>query len=206
MTPFRIKAHLIDLDAKSASNELISPPNNAKRLPEFFSLGARSAKSIDASAQGYADGVAQTRIEYELLLARQIVDFQNRLIQERKRWAADEGERLAEKLHNGLRSVHASVGDTAARVIAPFMTETLENRAAAEFVASLEAALMNGGTDIQIKGPPDLLRAMQDKFQDDKARVTFTPADTCDLEVKMDDSIIETCIGRWIEKIREAVA
>lgn len=203
MKTFPLKAHLIEIDAQNAGREPKSPE---KRHPEFCTLGARSAKFIDASTQGFAEGVAQTKAEYEALLAQQIEDFKDRLSHERQRWAADEGEKFAQSLQNGLRQIHDGVGETAARVIAPFMTQALENRTAADLAVALEVALTRGGVDIQIKGPPDLLRAMQGNFQTDKPRVTFTPADTCDLEIKIDDSIIETCIGRWIEQIRESVA
>jgi hypothetical protein len=162
---------------------------------------------IDESYErGLQEGKAAGLAELEAKLEEQRLFYEHRQELERCTWANRETEVLARQLQDGLREIENTVANTVARVLEPFLIESMREQAIAMLVETLDTLLTKGeGTKLEIYGQEDLLQLLREKLINQGIKASFIPANISDLRVKVGQTVIETQLAAWISKFEEVV-
>jgi hypothetical protein len=180
----------------------------ARRGGRQMALGGESASDVEmqigeAHARGILEARAEAQVELDVAITKQAAEFDKKLATERQRWAAEQGERLAELIASELEQIEQRVSDCVSRILQPLLAEQIRGRAVDELARSLGAMLSKGEfAKITISGPQDLLSAMEARLDGSQAGLSFEVADGVELSVSADDTILETRIGSWGETIK----
>jgi hypothetical protein len=174
--------------------------------PASAKAAASPAAKIDAAyADGFETGKMAAQAVLDAKLAEQASAHQESLIGERRRWAHEQGEKLAQQLTAGLNQLERQIAETTGRVLEPFLVESLRRRALAELSQHLEAIIAKTpGIALGISGPEDLVSALQDKLAGKACVVTARPDASLDVCVAADQVILKTRLATWLATMDEA--
>lgn len=198
-------------------------PVAARRDARFVPLGrgggAGNAMGADAEpdrieaarASGFASGEAAAKAALETRLAEQREAHARELVAARQAWVSGEAQRLAERLAASLGDLEARLADAASRALAPVLRAEVARQAIADLSAELELLLAKeAGIAVTISGSEDLIEALRGRLADELAgkalSVTYQPSNAPDVRVVAGQTILETRLGAWAAKIREALA
>jgi hypothetical protein len=182
-------------------------------LIEFGAKGCPGAPADDtatrieeAFARGSAEGRAAARKECEAEIGRRSEEFARQLATERQAWMTETGEHLAGRLTAGLRTIEESIANSLAHVLEPFLIAELRRQAIDELVLIMRGLMSKEeGISLEVSGADDLLAALRERFAGDGLNVRFSAAEGSDVRVNADQTTIETRLGIWVAKIKEAV-
>jgi hypothetical protein len=122
------------------------------------------------------------------------------LARARAAWAAEEGARLAQAHRAALDSFETRCAQAVANILRPFLVQETIARVTDALIENLEAMFAARAQGVfEISGPSDLLDALKEKFAAGAARMEFTPDDSIDVRVRVEDTIIETQLGPWLK-------
>ena len=143
------------------------------------------------------------RSEYDALLEEERSAFAAHLLEERRQWAAEEGNRLGEQfnlaLDRGIEGVRTSIET----ILEPFVAREILESLLADFIATLRTVLADRDSPpIRLSGPRDLLDILRARLARENVTVSFAEIDRIDVEAKIGSTVIETCMGEWIHKLR----
>lgn len=157
----------------------------------------------EGNAEGAAEALAAACAEHEAALARERLLFETRLSDERAKWTQDESARLSQKIDLALAEIEADIAHSAARVLRFFLSETLR-RKVVEQLAHEVGVLLNDKKHpiIKISGAEDLIDALRDKLSAFSAAIDYAPDRSTDVKVVADQTIIDSRIEAWIERIK----
>jgi hypothetical protein len=124
------------------------------------------------------------------------------LAKARAQWAKEEAGRLAEAHRAAFVSFEQRCALAVANILRPFLVRQTITRVTDALVETLEAVFASRGQALfEISGPPDLLDALKDKFGAVNARMEFKPDSSIDVRVRVEDTLIETQLGAWLEAL-----
>lgn len=170
-------------------------------------LKRESAKVEEAFTRGFESGKAAVEATLQAKLEALRTETAEELACERQAWVTNEAGRLAAALTAGLQQVQATIAESAARVLAPFVTDQVRAKALDELQRSLEALVSkDAGLSVRMSGPSDLLDALRARLDGHSLAVTYQPSDDCDVRVAAGQTLIETRLGLWMAALREALA
>jgi hypothetical protein len=181
-------------------------------LIEFGAKGRPGAPGDDtatrieeAFARGSAEARAAARSECEAEVARRSEEFARQLAADRQAWAAETGDKLAGQLTAGLRTIEESIANSLANVLEPFLVAELRRQAIDELALIMRGLMsQEDGMTLEVSGPDDLLAALRERLAGDGLKVRFAAAEGSDVRVHADQTIIETRLGIWLAKVKEA--
>lgn len=166
----------------------------------------REALLRAAEARGRAEGRAQAQAEAAAALAAMQADFDARLVAERRDWCVQESDRLASGFSLAIQSLGAQLTDRVGRLLVPALTEALRRQAVDELAATLARVLADPqAPPVRVSGPADLLDSLAGKLGPFDGTVAYLPADTADVQVQADRTVIETQLGAWGRLLNAAV-
>jgi hypothetical protein len=173
------------------------------RLGSGRGAPASKASVID---EAFAKGKAAADAELKAQLDRQVELHEKALGSARETWAKQEGAKLAEQLSGGLAAIECQVAGVAARILEPFIAAEMRTRAIADLAESLGVLLaQERSAAVSISGAPDLLGALRDRLEGKVENVSYHPSEACDVRVTVGQTVLETRLGAWMARIREAV-
>ncbi len=116
----------------------------------------------------------------------------------RARWCAEESDRLAGLIGEGLDAVEGRISDALAAVLRPFVSGASRARALDELARRVRDLLRGGaaGPAITITGSGDLATALRAKLTDVPG-IVIADGPASDLKVTCDDSVLETQLSGW---------
>lgn len=153
---------------------------------------------LQAFEEGRAIGLKEREDEIDRLRARQ----KDEIAKARANWAENEGERLAAAHYAALQDFERRCAQTIAHILRPFLTQLAIARVTEALVGTLEALFAARSPSLfEISGPADLLAALEEKFRAHKARIAFKPSESIDVRVCVEDTIVETQLGPWLEAL-----
>jgi hypothetical protein len=180
------------------------PPEPARLSPEEESE-ERSLLVEAARAEGFQAGREDALAEAEARIAEREAEFQQKLVAAREAWSASEAAVLATSIAQGLDQVRDELIAVTARVLMPFLTEEVRKRALSELAVTIKDVLAREpGSGIVVTGPPDLLKNLELQLSEYAGAMTFTPSQSCEVEVKAGHALLSTRISAWVDKINEA--
>jgi hypothetical protein len=174
---------------------------------QAFKTAAASARSApradDAYERGVAAGKASVLADIETRLEAERARYAQQLELERFTWANREAEKLAELFATGIGEIETNIANITARILKPFLAENAHRQAIAELIEALETLMgKNQGMTLEIFGPEDLLELIREKLRDRNVAALFTPSDGVDVRVVAGQTILETSLGLWMDKLR----
>lgn len=164
-----------------------------------------AARIEAARASGYESGKAAANAALEAKLEQHRAAAARQLEAERQTWANEEAQKLAQRLVAGLAELETSIADAAARALEPVLIAELRRQAIDDLRADLELLTSDAGTAITVRGPQDLLQALQAALAGSGRTVTYLPNGEPDLRIAAGQAILETRLEAWAAKIEEAV-
>lgn len=155
-----------------------------------------------ARESGRQAGLDEARAESSAALDREREAFEQRLAAERERWLGEEAEQLHERLAAGIRRLEESISECVARVLRPFVIDTLRRQMIDDLIEHI--ATMIGSNEkiaIKIAGPADLLASLREKLAPLPAAIDYEQRDRVDVSVVAEQTAIETQLEAWIKLI-----
>jgi hypothetical protein len=177
----------------AASLDLLEEP--AVEDPEVSLQAARD--------EGVTQGYAAARAEYEAQFLQDRLAFEARLIAERDRWTCQESEKLSEDIKASFVDVESNIACIVERLLTPFIIDALRRRMI-ELLAETVSVLLGGRerSIIEIRGPEDLLAMLREKLAAFSGAIDYSPDDSIDVRILADQTMIESRIGAWLERIQ----
>jgi len=159
-----------------------------------------------AEQRGRDEGRAAAQQEFELVLQAERARHEQHLAGERTRWAEQQGVQLAECIGSALCEMEMRLGESVARILAPFITEALR----VQVMENLRAVFMSLVSDkrnaaIRVSGPQDMLSALSAQLGETGPAVEFVPNDAVDVSILVGDATIETQLEAWIGHLAQAM-
>lgn len=158
----------------------------------------------DAYELGRMAGKAEAFKEIENKLEEQRAYHNQQLTLERFTWAKRESDKFADSISEGLKEIESKISGIVARLLRPFLIESIHGQAIAELTSALEALLgTSEGITLEVSGPEDLLQLVHEKLDSKNVTVEFKPSAGVDVRVVAGQTVLETCLGTWIKKVEE---
>jgi hypothetical protein len=155
----------------------------------------------DAYQRGHAAGLA----EGEEKLAEERVRAAIRLGQERAKWS-DQQATIVDGFGAACRELENNIASAVAHILQPFLADAIRGKAVAALVAQISALTGHSPVPVfRVSGPSDLLglvRAQLDAAG--RTGIEYQPADTIEIRVVADQTVIETQISAWNERLKDA--
>jgi len=163
-------------------------------------------KTIEAYQRGTSDGHAGALTEYENKLAEEKVRYTVKLAQERERWSKEQSSIIAQGVSDACRELEANIASVVARILEPFLAGAIRREAIAALVDHLSVLASDPSRPVlRISGPGDLLDAIQKKVGTPYAAVEYCVADTAEVRVLADQTVIETQMRSWRDRLAETI-
>ncbi|SHO63303.1 hypothetical protein SAMN02745172_01337 [Pseudoxanthobacter soli DSM 19599] len=196
---------LPNFEEPSAKGEESRAPVTEARVAQAVADAVARA-TAEALERGRREGAEAERAANKAARAAELAALDKRLADERRRWSEEEAERLADRFALAVASLEESLLSSVARTLVPFLDEGIRRRAH-EGLCDLLAGMLETGEhkSLAISGPKDLLAPLQERFARHAAAITFTEADTPDVRVIVDSTVIETQTRIWSELLANAI-
>ena len=156
----------------------------------------------DAFRRGHAAGVA----EGESRIAEERVRSAIRLGEERAKWSDQQAVAVVSGFETACREIETNIASSVARILLPFLADAVRDKAIGSLVEQIAALTGNSPVPVfKVTGPSELLDLV--KTQLGTARRTgfeYEAADTFEVRVVADQTVIETQITAWSERLKEA--
>jgi hypothetical protein len=176
----------------------------------------------EAYERGKRDGVASVQTEYDIKLVEQRTRHVMKLAADRHRSAAENAKGMAAQLIGAVKDMEAEICRCVAGILAPFVADAVRRRAIEDLAATLSLmAKERRPASLTVEGPGDLLDALKAALADFPLPIEYAaiPAlsydalgnhdegnlDAIEVRVRLDERVIETQIGPWLERLRGAV-
>ena len=161
----------------------------------------------EAEERGRREAREAARIEFERRRAEDLADFELRLAEERQRWTEETADRLADRISDGLREIEASLAAGVAGALAPLLDTLVRQRAVDELSTTVSLLLRSDRhIDLTISGPDDLLARLRARLDAYSHSIQFAAGGEADVRVTFNDTVIETRIAAWTERLAAAAA
>jgi flagellar biosynthesis/type III secretory pathway protein FliH len=159
-----------------------------------------------AYARGRDEGAASVRAEFQTWQVEERARFVSQLSDQRKAWAAEEAQVLANGIRDGLRQIESTLADAATEILKPFLTIAVQHQVMGE-LRQLLASIMPGKGEItiHISGPEDLAGKLRESLSRQGISIKYTVSESCEVRIAIARTTIETRLGAWLSRVSEAV-
>ncbi|MDQ0317604.1 hypothetical protein [Amorphus orientalis] len=198
-------AHLI---ANFGSPEPCKTPADPKLLPfGVQETPVETGPNLEEMEERVrAEARAEADARCETVRAEERARFERDLAEQREAWCADESARLATQMTTAWGELEDGIADSLARVIGPFVKDAVRVEAVAEIRRTITAVLSDAGNKcVRVTGPEDLLDRLASELGERAAGLSFEPGETVDIQVTADNTVIETQLGAWFERLASAI-
>lgn len=186
----------------------ITPPAQSKQAKAPPAVRVENTAELvrEAEERGRREGRAEAQAELEHALAEERARSDERLAAERQAWVRDEANRLASQLASAIEALEGRLVERVARILTPFLIETLRSQMLAELRLALSTLLTDRQERIiRISGPEDLLSALSGELDKYQAAIEFVPGEGPDVSVVAGDTVIETQLAAWSQRLLQAI-
>ncbi len=165
------------------------------------SPGVHQARS--ALDQARADGAAEAERRFESRRAEDRAAFDATLAERERRHNENVANVVAERLKAAVGEIETRISTEVSRAVARFLSGAIRDRALGELADTIRALTLRGeATHLHVSGPPALIAALQVKLSDAGfANAEVTETDSAELRVTLDDTVIATRIGAWMDRV-----
>jgi len=156
----------------------------------------------DAYRRGHAAGVA----EGDARVAEERVRSAIRLGEERAKWSDQQAATIVGGFETACREIETNIASSVARILLPFLADAVRDKAIGSLVEQIAALTGNSPVPVfKITGPGELLDLVRSQLQTARRTgIEYEAADTFEVRVVADQTVIETQIAAWSERLNEA--
>lgn len=180
-----------------------APPASPPAAPDPAAMAAAAAQA----ARTEAEAAAREAFERQRVQDREEHEAQagQRLAEARRLWVAEEADRLAAGMAEGLRQLEDDLSTRLARILSPLLAVAARERALSDMAATVRDLLAAGDAPLlRVTAAPDLIEALRARI-DAQAPVSFEPGAGPDVTLVADATRVETRIRSWTERLDAAV-
>ena len=161
----------------------------------------------EAEARGRREALAEAEAKFAQIRVADRADFELRLAERENAFAEETADVLAERLTAGLAEIGEAIAGHVGMALSRFLDSAVRTRALAELSEAVASLLMNSAASrIRVTGPGPLIDALRQQLADRGDSVEYVAASTPDVVVAIDDTIVETQIAAWLERMNAAVS
>lgn len=156
----------------------------------------------DAYRRGHAAGVA----EGDAKVAEERVRSAIRLGEERAKWSDQQAAAIVSGFEAACREIETNIASSVARILLPFLAEAVRDKAIGSLVEQIAALTGNSPVPVfKVTGPGELLDLVRAQLEASRRTgIEYEPAETFEVRVVADQTVIETQISAWSERLNEA--
>jgi hypothetical protein len=156
----------------------------------------------DAFRRGHAAGVA----EGDSRIAEERVRSAIRLGEERAKWSDQQAVAIVSGFETACREIETNIASSVARILLPFLADAVRDKAIGSLVEQIAALTGNSPVPVfKVTGPSELLDLVKTQLQAARRTgIEYEAADTFEVRVVADQTVIETQITTWGERLKEA--
>jgi hypothetical protein len=156
----------------------------------------------DAYRRGHAAGVAES----DAKLAEERVRSAIRLGEERAKWSDQQAVAIVSGFEAACREIETNIASSVARILLPFLTDAVRDKAIGSLVEQIAALTGNSSVPaFKVTGPSDLLDLVKTQLEASRRTgIVYEAAETLEVRVVADQTVIETQISAWSERLKEA--
>jgi hypothetical protein len=183
--------------------EPVAKPKEIKREPAPAPKAETPANLLDdAYRSGYAAGISES----DAKLAEERIHSAIRLGEERAKWSDQQAVSIVNGFTAACRELETNVASSVARILQQFLADAVRDKAVEALVQQISGLMSNSSPPVfRISGPSDLLELV--KAQLDPAKrmsIEYQVADALEIRVVADQTVIETQMSAWVERLKEA--
>jgi hypothetical protein len=173
------------------------PPPSTEELAKPDDM---SAKLADAYARGREQGLAEGRVEATDRHAADLAAAREQAETPQQEFRLNEYAELEGAIRSGFKQIEDNVGDAVARILAPFLSQQVLERAVDELVKAT-ARLSAGGSPglIKIRGPERALALLRGRIGDLPIEVEYVEEDGVEAVVESNATRIVAELRPWAE-------
>ncbi|MBG0808601.1 hypothetical protein IY145_04355 [Methylosinus sp. H3A] len=150
------------------------------------------------------EGRDSAKAECDAKIERERAAFAQRLEEERRRWAREEGERLGRDFRDALGRFSARIGDDVEKILEPFVVREIREQMLVGLLETLRILLVDHENPVvHLSGPVDLLEAICTKLHGEDIATRIDDVGGADVRARLDATTIETRLGEWMAQLRE---
>jgi hypothetical protein len=182
----------------------VARPKEIKREPPPAPKAEAPAVNLldDAYRRGFAAGVA----EGEAKLAEERVRSAIRLGEERAKWSDQQAVAIVNGFTSACRELETNIASSVARILQPFLIEAVRDKAVAALVQQISGLTCSSPVPVfRISGPAELLDLVKAQLETERRTgIEYQVTDALDVRVVVDQTLIETQIAVWTERLKQA--
>lgn len=156
----------------------------------------------DAYRRGHAAGVA----EGDAKVAEERVRSAIRLGEERAKWSDQQATAIVNGFEAACREIETNIASSVARILLPFLADAVRDKAIGSLVEQVAALTGNSPVPVfKVTGPSELLDLVRTQLDASKRpSIAYEAAETLEVRVVADQTVIETQISAWSERLKDA--
>ena len=156
----------------------------------------------DAYRRGHTAGLA----EGEAKLAEERVRSAIRLGEERAKWSDQQAVAIVSGFEAACREIETNIASSVARILLPFLADAVRDKAIGSLVEQIAALTGNSSAPaFKVTGPSELLDLVRTQLEASRRTgIAYETAEAVEVRVVADQTVIETQISAWSERLKEA--
>jgi hypothetical protein len=156
----------------------------------------------DAYRRGQAAGAA----EGDARVAEERVRSAIRLGEERAKWSDQQAVAIVSGFETACREIESNIASSVARILLPFLADAVRDKAIESLVQQIAALTGNSPVPVfKVTGPRDLLDLVRTQLEASRRTgIEYEAAETSEVRVVADQTVIETQISAWSERLKDA--
>lgn len=161
-----------------------------------------AVKLAEAFARGREEGLAAGRVEASDRHAAELAAVREQAETQRQEFHVNEYMEFEGSIRSGLRQIETNVGAAVTRVLAPFLSQAIVERAVDELSNSI-ARLCAGGSLglIKLRGPERVLALLRPRIGDLPVEVEYVEDEGIEAVVEANATQIVTQLRPWAELV-----
>ncbi len=186
--------------------EPLAKPKEIRREPQPPPVLKAEAPPVNLLDEAYRRGYSAGLSEGNAALAEERVRSAIRLGEERAKWSDQQAVAIVNGFTAACGELETTIASSVARILQPFLADAVRDKAVAALVEQISALTSSSPVPVfRISGPADLLELV--RAQLDAARRTgidYQVTDAVEVRVVVDQTVIETRVSAWMERLKEA--
>ncbi len=153
-----------------------------------------------------AQALAEAEAAFEASRAADLAAFERRLSEREAEILATVGDTLAAQVTEGLAAIEERVGRQVGNALLRFLDHAVRERAVGELIEAVSALVAGGSaTRVRIAGPAALTARVEAAVAPTGVPVERAESDAADVSVTIDDTVVETNIATWMDRLMSEV-
>jgi hypothetical protein len=188
--------------------ESIAKPKEIRREPQPQPAPAPRTEAPQANLldEAYRRGYAAGLAEGNAGLAEERVRSAVRLGEERAKWSDQQAVAIVNGFSAACRELETNIANSVARILQPFLADAVRDKAVEALVEQISALTCSSPVPVfRISGPGDLLERVRAQLEAaGRTGAEYQAADTLEIRVVADQTVIETQMQAWTARLKEA--